>query len=261
MQRKENNHRLIRIFLLVVLVSAFSMFGTGVKLAPIQSSPEQAQAAVLSKAKTKKNKHKKSSSKVSLLLNVQGKEKGADAVAVSISGKTKKDKDIDKQQNVVIGSETKLKVGPGTYKVSIASDDVHDDENAYQSNEVEFKYDGKRETLIVVQISIDTSATEQKKAEKAAAEEAARQAEAQRQAEEQARQQQEAEAAAAAQAQAQQQAQAQAQTQQNSQTVYITRTGNKYHKSGCRYLRQSSIAISLSDAQAQGYTACSVCGG
>ena len=46
--------------------------------------------------------------------------------------------------------------------MSIASDDVRDDENAYRSNEVEFKYDGKRETLIVVQISIDTSATEQK---------------------------------------------------------------------------------------------------
>ncbi|MDY4429678.1 hypothetical protein [Evtepia sp.] len=44
-----------------------------------------------------------------------------------------------------------------------------------------------------------------------------------------------------------------------SQTVYITRTGSKYHRNGCQYLRQSQIAISLSDAKARGYTACSRC--
>ena len=44
-----------------------------------------------------------------------------------------------------------------------------------------------------------------------------------------------------------------------SPTVYITRTGEKYHKAGCQYLRQSSIPISLSDARQQGYTPCSKC--
>ena len=37
-------------------------------------------------------------------------------------------------------------------------------------------------------------------------------------------------------------------------TVYITRTGAKYHSDGCQYLRQSRIPISLSDAIAQGYS-------
>lgn len=46
-----------------------------------------------------------------------------------------------------------------------------------------------------------------------------------------------------------------------SRTVYITNTGSKYHKSGCRYLKKSKIAISLSEAKSRGYTACSVCGG
>lgn len=41
--------------------------------------------------------------------------------------------------------------------------------------------------------------------------------------------------------------------------VYITRTGKKYHKAGCRYLRASKIKIKLSDAKGRGYTACSVC--
>ncbi|MGE5551536.1 MAG: thermonuclease family protein [Bacteroidota bacterium] len=41
--------------------------------------------------------------------------------------------------------------------------------------------------------------------------------------------------------------------------VYITKTGAKYHRAGCRYLSKSSIAISLKDAKARGYTPCSVC--
>ena len=42
-------------------------------------------------------------------------------------------------------------------------------------------------------------------------------------------------------------------------TVYITNTGEKYHRSGCRYLSKSKISISLSKAKAEGYTPCSVC--
>lgn len=42
-------------------------------------------------------------------------------------------------------------------------------------------------------------------------------------------------------------------------TVYVTNTGSKYHKNGCQYLSQSKNAISLSDAKAAGYTACSRC--
>ena len=45
----------------------------------------------------------------------------------------------------------------------------------------------------------------------------------------------------------------------NSVTVYVTNTGSKYHKSWCSYLRQSKIAMSLSDAKAYGYTPCSRC--
>lgn len=44
-----------------------------------------------------------------------------------------------------------------------------------------------------------------------------------------------------------------------AQTVYVTKTGTKYHKVTCKYLSKSSIAISLTDAVSQGYTACSVC--
>lgn len=42
-------------------------------------------------------------------------------------------------------------------------------------------------------------------------------------------------------------------------TVYITNTGECYHRAGCRYLSHSCIPISLADAKAQGYRPCSVC--
>jgi hypothetical protein len=44
-----------------------------------------------------------------------------------------------------------------------------------------------------------------------------------------------------------------------TQTVYITRTGKRYHRDGCRYLATSKIPISLKDAKARGFTACKVC--
>jgi len=41
--------------------------------------------------------------------------------------------------------------------------------------------------------------------------------------------------------------------------VYITRTGAKYHRAGCRYLSQSCIRIERVEAIRRGYTPCSVC--
>jgi hypothetical protein len=42
-------------------------------------------------------------------------------------------------------------------------------------------------------------------------------------------------------------------------TVYVTKSGKKYHRDGCRYLRQSRIPVTLKDAKANWYTPCSVC--
>jgi hypothetical protein len=49
------------------------------------------------------------------------------------------------------------------------------------------------------------------------------------------------------------------QSDSKTQTVYVTRTGKRYHRDGCRYLSSSRIAMSLKDAEAQGYTPCKVC--
>lgn len=43
------------------------------------------------------------------------------------------------------------------------------------------------------------------------------------------------------------------------QVVYVTKTGKKYHKSSCHYLKSSKIKTSKSKAKESGYTACKVC--
>lgn len=42
-------------------------------------------------------------------------------------------------------------------------------------------------------------------------------------------------------------------------TVYITRTGTKYHKASCRTLRRSKIKITLKEAKERGYEQCHIC--
>ncbi len=41
--------------------------------------------------------------------------------------------------------------------------------------------------------------------------------------------------------------------------VYVTRTGSKYHRGNCRYLRRSKIETTLLEAVERGITSCSVC--
>jgi hypothetical protein len=48
-------------------------------------------------------------------------------------------------------------------------------------------------------------------------------------------------------------------TEPEGTIVYITETGEKYHKGSCRFLSKSKIEISLESAIKQGYEPCSVC--
>ncbi len=90
----------------------------------------------------------------------------------------------------------------------------------------------------------------------------AEQIEQRRAAEEQAKAEEEARAKAEAEAAAQEAASAQAEVDQSQDVgdvVYITKTGEKYHRAGCSSLKKSCIEISRSDAIARGYGACKKC--
>lgn len=45
----------------------------------------------------------------------------------------------------------------------------------------------------------------------------------------------------------------------NSKVVYITNTGSKYHRAGCKSLSKSSIKTNKSSAIGMGYSACKIC--
>jgi len=45
----------------------------------------------------------------------------------------------------------------------------------------------------------------------------------------------------------------------SAQSVYITKTGEKYHKKSCGYLKYSSKKIELEEALNLGYLACKLC--
>jgi hypothetical protein len=49
------------------------------------------------------------------------------------------------------------------------------------------------------------------------------------------------------------------QSDTKTQTVYVTRTGKRYHRDGCRYLSSSRIAMSVKDAKAKGTRRAMVC--
>lgn len=48
-------------------------------------------------------------------------------------------------------------------------------------------------------------------------------------------------------------------TDDYDRTVYVTQSGERYHRNGCQYLSKSSKELPLRTALARNYTACSKC--
>lgn len=123
------------------------------------------------------------------------------------------------------------------------------------------EHDGIKSNKLTVKVEDKAAIAKQKEKEeqeRLAAEKAQKEAE-EKAAQEAAEAQAKTEAEAQAQAEAQQQAQAATQAQQNNDpTVYITNTGGKYHRAGCRFLKQSQIEKHLSEVKGV-YGPCGVC--
>lgn len=176
-------------------------------------------------------------------------------IPVTVSGTTEDGEQINETIPATPGTSYTLDdYEAGSYQFTVDQGVLRQGETIFSATSSSEKFTRREDVAVTLEITVDEEATQ------ALAEEKARQ-----EAEEAARKQAEAEAAARAQAEAEARAQAQAeekrQRQQdvNAQTVYITRTGEKYHRSGCQYLRKSCIPISLSEAQSLGYEPCSRC--
>lgn len=126
------------------------------------------------------------------------------------------------------------------------------------------EHDGIKSNNLTLKVEDKAAIAKQKakeEQERLAAEKAKKEAEEKAAQEAAAKAKAEAEAASQAQAQAgaQQQAQAASQAQQdNDPIVYITNTGGKYHRAGCRFLKQSQIEKHLSEVKGS-YGPCGVC--
>ena len=181
------------------------------------------------------------------------------SIEVSMTGTDSSGKAVEETLRVTPGkSQTISSAKAGTYSFTV-------DESALTVNDIVYKVDQpseqydfnkKSDMTVAINLVVDEEATSAL-AEKKAAEEAA--AAEQKAAEEQAAAEQKAaEEAAAAEAAAQKKAEQE--EERLNRTVYITGSGSKYHSSGCRTIKKSSvIAITIRDAEASGYEPCGVC--
>lgn len=207
------------------------------------------------------------SGKLDINVNADGWQGGA--VSVSVNGKSDKGDSVSKTVSVTPGEGYESNdLTAGSYTFTVIDSSLRSGETVYAVSSIDDMRDDSRNQHVAISLSIDQEATEQLAAEKQ------RLADEQKAEEEAAakKAQEEAEAKKAAEAAAQKAAQEKAaatsssassasktSSTTNPQTVYVTKTGKKYHNDGCSSLKKSKIAMSLSEAEAEGYTPCKNC--
>ena len=187
-------------------------------------------------------------------VNADGWDAAYGLVPVTVSGTTESGDSVKETIPTTPGTLYSLNgYEAGTYIFSVDQSVLTQGETIFSSSNETRTFTKREDVVVTVYITVDKEATQALAEQRAEEERARAEAEAQAQAE--------AEAAARAQAEAEARAQEEAQRQQEAteQTVYITDTGEKYHRYGCQYLRESCHPISLSTAQSLGYTPCKRC--
>lgn len=205
---------------------------------------------------------------LSFVVEAAGEEDAPASVTVLVTGTQADGTKVSDSHRAALGKTYVLAYPAGSYTFEVSASSLEAGDVLFKAERVECAFDGSADRTVRIKVSQDAAAMQKAQEEKAAQEKAA-QEEAERQRAEEA-----AAAEAAAAAAAEQEAAAAAAAEQEAaaaaaaaaaasggggDTVYITNTGEKYHRDGCRYLKKSQIAISRSDAIAQGYGACSVC--
>ena len=217
--------------------------------------------------------------KLSIDVNADGWQDGS--VSVCVSGKSDKGDAVSRTVSIKPGEEFESKdLVAGSYTFDVSSSSLKSGETVYAVSSIDDARDDSKNQHVTISLGVDQDATnklaaekqrlaeEQKAAEEAAAKQKAEEEAAAKKAQEEAEAKKAAEDAAAQKAAQEKKAAAtssgsssasKASSTTNSQTVYITKTGKKYHNDGCSSLRKSKIAISLSEAEAEGYTPCQNC--
>lgn len=183
------------------------------------------------------------------------------AVSVSVNGKSDKGDSVSKTVSVTPGEGYESNdLTAGSYTFTVIDSSLRSGETVYAVSSIDDMRDDSRNQHVAISLSIDQEATEQLAAEKqrlADEQKAEEEAEAKKAAEAAAAQKAAQEKAATTSSSASSASKASSTT--NPQTVYVTKTGKKYHNDGCSSLKKSKIAMSLSEAEAEGYTPCKNC--
>jgi hypothetical protein len=196
------------------------------------------------------------SGKLDINVNADGWQGGA--VSVSVNGKSDKGDSVSKTVSVTPGEGYESNdLTAGSYTFTVIDSSLRSGETVYAVSSIDDMRDDSRNQHVAISLSIDQEATEQLAAEKqrlADEQKAEEEAEAKKAAEAAAAQKAAQEKAATTSSSASSASKASSTT--NPQTVYVTKTGKKYHNDGCSSLKKSKIAMSLSEAEAEGYTPC-----
>lgn len=193
---------------------------------------------------------------LSFVVDAEGSDLPA-SVGILVTGTQGDGVKVDDRYEAALGKMYATAYPEGSYAFDVDSASLKLGEEIFAAVHVAYAFDGSADHTVHIKLVRDAeamaeaqAAKEQAAAAAAAVEEEAAAAAAA--AEEEA-------AAAVAEQEAAAAAAAASAGGGGGDTVYITKTGEKFHRDGCRYLKKSQIAISRSDAVAQGYGACSVC--
>ena len=189
------------------------------------------------------------------------------SVTVLVTGAQDDGTKVDDKHEAALGKSYVLAYPAGTYTFTVDPSSLEVGESVFASDPVKCSFDGKKDQAARISLKLDAASMAKIEAEKEAERQKAEAEAAAKAAEEEAAAQKAAEEEAAAAAAAEQEAAAAAAAAAAASggggsgdvTVYITKTGEKFHRDGCQYLRKSQIPISRSNAIAQGYGACSRC--
>ena len=178
---------------------------------------------------------------------VDSSPSGVKSLQIIVTGTTAAGVPINDTRTVTVSGKNVLGYPSGEYQFAYVAFTAPDGKTIYKEGSASCSYDEGVAKSVPLKLVENTEEMQRIAAEQEAARQAA-----------EAAAKAEAEAAAAAEAAAREAEQAQSSVN-NEYTVYITKTGKKYHSSGCQYLKQSKIPISEPNARAQGYTPCSKC--
>ena len=184
---------------------------------------------------------------LSFVVDAEGSDLPA-SVGILVTGTQGDGVKVDDRYEAALGKTYATAYPEGSYAFDVDSASLKLGEEIFVAVHVPYAFDGSADHTVHIKLVRDAEAMAEAQAAKEQAAAAAAAAAAEEEAAAAVAEQEAAAAAAAASAGG-----------GGGDTVYITKTGEKFHRDGCRYLKKSQIAISRSDAVAQGYGACSVC--